>query len=224
MTYHINLIKLLFSMDDHLYRINKAEKIQALWKWCSLLCLFSIIIYGWMALLGIGSDFISSHATALNATEYELSKLGFVIGRGLYAILLTAIILFLSALIFYSITGIPFRKLIIMQQVVLLMMLVERVLWIPLMLYWGLDWYVSPLSFGIIASYFTEYQWIIYFFGAISLFQLWIIGFQVKFLRYLSPIKRRWIWLTVILLHIFYWAAAASLALIDNHLVRGWFG
>ncbi|GGB49260.1 hypothetical protein GCM10011409_28580 [Lentibacillus populi] len=177
-----------------------------------------------MALLGIGSDFISSHATALNATEYELSKLGFVIGRGLYAILLTAIILFLSALIFYSITGIPFRKLIIMQQVVLLMMLVERVLWIPLMLYWGLDWYVSPLSFGIIASYFTEYQWIIYFFGAISLFQLWIIGFQVKFLRYLSPIKRRWIWLTVILLHIFYWAAAASLALIDNHLVRGWFG
>lgn len=224
MTYHINLVKLFFSMDDHLYRIDKAEKIKSLWKLCALLCLCSIIIYAWMACLGIGSDILSGNATLLSAHEYELNKLGFVVGRCVYAILLTGIILFLSSLVFYSITGISFRKLVIMQQVVLVIMFVERVIWIPLMLYWGLDWYISPLSFGVVASYLTENSWLVYFFGALSLFQLGIIWFQAKFLCYLSLVKWRWVWLTVILLHIFYWAAAASLALVDNHLIRGWFG
>ncbi|MGY0694059.1 hypothetical protein ACW2QC_14975 [Virgibacillus sp. FSP13] len=223
MVYSINIIKLLFSMDDHLYRIGKAEKVKNLWKLCLLLILFSVIIYAWMATLGIGSDIISSNAMGLTMLDYEQSKFSFVVGRCVFAILLALIVLFIPSLILYSITGIQYQKLIIMQQIVLLIMLVERLLWIPLMLYWGLDWYVSPLSFGIIASYFTDTPWIISFFGAISLLQLWIIWFQVKYIRYLSTVKKRWIWLSVIVIHIIYWLTVTFLGFIDVHLISGWF-
>lgn len=224
MVYHQNLLKFFFSMDDHLYRIRKAETVNHVRKWCLLLCLFSIIIYGWMASLGIGSDFISSTRTGLSMQEYESSKLDFVIGRCVYAVLLTAVILFLSALLFYAVFDIPFWRLLVMQQAVLFIMLLERIVWVPLMLIWGLDWYVSPLSFGIIASYLTGNNWIIFFFGAISIVQLWIIWFQVKYLRFMSSYGKGRVWLMVILLHLFYWIVAATVASVDNHLLRGWFG
>ncbi|WP_188456407.1 hypothetical protein [Virgibacillus oceani] len=223
MTYYINLVKMLFNMDDHLFRIQKAEKLKNVWKISALLLLFSVLIYAWSAYLGIGTDIISGNATDWGASEYERSKLWFVVGRMLFAIVFTILLLFIPSLIYYAITGIPYQKLIIMQQLVILAMLVERIVWIPLMLWWGLDWYVSPLSFGIIASYFTDASWLIYFFGAISLFQLGIIWFQVKYLSSLSAVKKNWIWVSVIFLHIVYWIVVSGLAFVDVYLISGWF-
>ncbi|MBP1970898.1 hypothetical protein J2Z83_003034 [Virgibacillus natechei] len=224
MSYPINVFKFLFSMDDHLFRIRKAEKVQNLWKVSALLVLCSVFVYVWMAYLGIGTAIISQDATALSSTEYELSKLWFIIGRVLFAVLFAALLLFVPTLYFYLLTDIPYRKLIIMQQVVLLVLLVERILWVPLVLFSGLDWYVSPLSFGVIASYLTETPWIIYFFGAISLFQLWVIWFQVKYLSTMTAIKKHWLWVNVICLHILYWCLAAFLAYANTYIISGWFG
>lgn len=223
MLYQINILKFLFPIDDHLYRVHKAETLKNLWKIVSLLVLFSAVVYAWMAILGIGSDIISGNATAFNPLEYEESKFWFVLGRIGFGVLFALVILFVPSFLFYIITGIPYRKLLIMQEIVLLAMLIERVIWIPLVVYLGLDWFVSPLSFGIIASYFTDLAWVVLFFGAISLFQLWIIWFQVRFLSYLSTIRKRWIWFSVIFLHIICWAVVAALAFMDIHMISGWF-
>ncbi|OZU87281.1 hypothetical protein CIL03_17845 [Virgibacillus indicus] len=223
MTYYVNVFRMLFSLDDHLFRIHKAEKIHKLWKATVLLILLCIVVYTWMAMLGIGTDMISSTAVQGGQLEYEQSKFWFIIGRMVYAIVFACIILFLPSLLFYLLTGIPYRKLLIMQQLVLFVMLIERIIWIPLVTLNGLDWYVSPLSFGIIASYLTEVSWAIYFFGAISLFQLWIIWFQVKYLNGFSSIRKRWIWINVIGLHILFWCVAALLAYADTYIVSGWF-
>ncbi|GAB3069762.1 hypothetical protein GCM10027286_37270 [Virgibacillus ainsalahensis] len=224
MIYYINLFKILFSMNDHLFRIRRAEKIHNLWKVSGLLVLLSVIMYAWMAYLGLGSDILSGYATSLSPAEYEISKLEFIMGRVGFAVILAVMILFIPTLLFYLLTEIPYHKLIIMQQVVLLVMLIERLTWILLMLISGLDWYVSPMSFGIITSYFTETPWMIYFFGALSLFQLWIIGFQVKYLSTMSTVKKRWLWVSVIVLHIIYWCLAALFAYADTFIVSGWFG
>ncbi|MFD1039121.1 hypothetical protein ACFQ3N_12080 [Virgibacillus byunsanensis] len=221
--YTINILKLLFSIDDHLFRIKKAEAFKNLWKLTIALILVSMTIYAWMAMLGIGSDIISGSATEMGQLTYEESKLWFVAGRIVFAVVFACLILFLPALILYSLTGISFKKLVIMQQMVLFVMLTERIIWIPLVVFLGLDWYVSPMSFGIIASYITEMPLIIYFFGAISIFQLWIIWFQVKFIGSMSLIKTHWLWTTVILLHLFYWLLVATLAYIDTELISGWF-
>lgn len=224
MTYSINLIKIFFAMDDHLFRIRKAEKIHQLWKTSAILILISMVVYGWMAYLGIGSDLVSKGAVGLTPEAYEASKFWFLIGRVIYAVFLALLILFVPSLLFYLLTEIPYQKLLIMQQTVLVVMLIERMIWIPLVLLIGLDWHVSPLSFGIIASYATDVPWAIYFFGAISLFQLWIIWFQVKFITSLVSMKKQWIWLNVILLHFLGWALTALITFADTYIVSGWFG
>ncbi|GGJ98566.1 hypothetical protein GCM10007063_21080 [Lentibacillus kapialis] len=223
MLYHVNPVKFFFPIDDHLFRLKKAEALKNLWKISLLLILCSTGVYAWMALLGVGSGMISAEAISLTSFEYEAGKVWFVLGRMVFAVVFALLVLFIPSLFFYSFTDIPFKKIIILQQIVLFVMLAERVLWIPLAVYGGLDWFVSPWSFGIIASYVTDTLWVVVFFGAISLFQLWIIWFQVKFLNYLSPVKKPWIWLSVIFIHIFYWIGTAALAFLDSHLVSGWF-
>src|SRR5690606_21255313 len=135
-----------------------------------------------MAMLGIGSSPLSSGAVVLTTSEYEMQKLWFIIGRMIYSLAFVLFVLFVPSLIFYWVTKIQYKKLLLMQLVVLFVLLIERVLWIPFVVYFGLDWYVSPLSFGIIASYLTDLPFLIYLFDTLSLFQLWIVAFPTKFL------------------------------------------
>lgn len=222
MVYDANVFKFLFSKKDHMLKMREAEVVKGVWKMSAILVLLSMLIYGWMAYLGMGSDHISSQATALSAIEYEQSKFWFLVGRVCFGLLLSLFLLFIVPFILYGLTEIPFKKLVIMQQLVLCVLLVERIIWIPLFVFAGLDWYVSPLSFGIIASYITDIPWIISFFGAISLFQLWIIWFQVTYIHSLSSMKKQSIWASIILLHVFYWLMVAFLVYFDTSLLGGW--
>ncbi|GGA88018.1 hypothetical protein [Ornithinibacillus halotolerans] len=223
MTYSINLIKLLFAVDDHIYRIGKAELIRTPWKVMFLLLFLSLFVYSGMAMLGIGSQAISSGATIYTQSEFEMQKLWFIIGRIIYSLLFFLFVLFVPSFIFYLVTKIPYKKLLLMQTVVLFVLLLERVIWIPLVVYFGLDWYVSPLSFGIIASYLTDISYLIFLFGSISIFQLWIVGFQIKFLKNLSATDNRIIWATVILFNAIVWVVTALVAYTDNLMVNRWF-
>ncbi|AVQ97695.1 hypothetical protein OBCHQ24_00975 [Oceanobacillus iheyensis] len=224
MTYHNNLLRFLFSMDDHLIRVKEAESIKRVWKVNVLLVLLSLILYGYMAYLGMGTNLLSPQAQSLAPLAYEQQKFWFLTGRLIFGLLFAVFILFIPSLYFSLLTDIPYKKLIIMQQVVLFVLLVERAIWIPLAVFNGLDWYVSPVSFGIIASYFTEIPWLIYFFGAISLFQLWIIWFQVRYIRNLTEIKKQWVWGYVLLFHFFFWLLTALLAYMDQYMINRWFG
>ncbi|WP_042145459.1 hypothetical protein [Paucisalibacillus sp. EB02] len=223
MTYSINIFKLLFAVDDHIFRIGKAELIRTPWKVMLLLMLFSTFLYSGMGMLGIGSSPISSGAVVLTPSEYEMQKLWFIIGRIIYSLAFVLFILFVPSLIFYWVTKIQYKKLLLMQLVVLFVLLIERILWIPFVVYFGLDWYVSPLSFGIIASYFTDIPFLIYLFGAISLFQLWIVAFQIKFVSKLSAIQKGWIWSTVILFNLAVWTLTAVVAFTDILMINRWF-
>lgn len=225
MDYHPNFLKFLFSPNDHLFRMNKAEQMKPFWKSNVLLVLLGMFLYLGMALLGIGSELISQDAVLLGELDYESSKLWFAVGRLLYGLLFGLFILFVPAYLYNLLTDIPYKKLVIMQQIVLFVLLIERLLWIPLIYFAGLDWYVSPFSFGIIASYITEHTWLIYFFGAISIFQLWIMYFQVHCLSYMSTtLKKGWLWVSVIFLHLLGWGFAATISFVDQYIISGWFG
>ncbi|PKR77839.1 hypothetical protein CEY16_07880 [Halalkalibacillus sediminis] len=224
MTYRNRLFSLFTSMDDEIFRIQKAEQIEKMWRVPLLLIVATVVLYIWMSYLGMGTNIVSPNITAFSVQEFEASKFWFIAGRGLFAILLAILILFLSSFWFYIWMDVGYRKLIIMQQVVLLVMLLERVLWIPLALYIGLDWYVSPWSFGIIASYFTSMEWVIVFFGTITLFQVWIIWFQIKFLSKVTTMKMYLIWIVVMMLHLFGWVCVTLISYFDGILINGWFG
>lgn len=223
MTYSLQVFRFIFAVDDHIFRIGKAEEVRNPWKSIFLLGLFTIFVYGVMGMLGMGSTLISNGAVLLDPAEYEMQKLWFIIGRIVFALIFVLFILSIPTFIFYWVTRVPFKKILLMQVVILFLMLVERVLWIPLAVYFGLDWFVSPFSFGVIASYFTDIHLLIYLFGAISLFQLWIIGIQIKFLIRLSNIHKGWIYATVILLHLAIWTVTAIVSYMDILVIDRWF-
>ncbi|MHA6250753.1 hypothetical protein [Oceanobacillus sp. CAU 1775] len=223
MIYRPHVLKFLFSIKDHIYRLKLSEKVRGLWLSSILLIIMSAIIYGWMGSLGIGSQFLSMDASLIDSTTYEGNKLWFMIGRIGYGILFAVLILFVPSLLFYYLADVPYQKLVVMQQVVLFVLLLERIIWIPLATLAGLDWYVSPLSLGVIVSYLTEIDWLIYFFGAISLFQIWVIWFQYRFLSQLSEERRVPLIGFVILLQIIGWALAATVALGDTFIIGRWF-
>ncbi|MBM7554368.1 hypothetical protein [Thalassobacillus pellis] len=220
MLYSINLLQLLFRREDHLFKIKRAERLQNFWKWVVLLLATSILTYIWTSWVGLGMDPISVNATEFTRMEYEFRKAWFLIGRTAFALLLAIFVLFITSFVWWLFNNVPYNKLVIIQMNVLLVMLLERLTWIPLLVYAGVDWYVSPLSFGVPASYFTDIQWIIYIFGAISVFQLWIIWYQVRCLNYLSATKKHWIWFGVIFWHILLWAGTAALSNYDIFLLR----
>lgn len=223
MSYQNNVFKFFFSMEDHFEHIKHVERIRNFWRGLFLLFFCSVLIYGFMAYLGLGTDILSANMLKVTPLEYEQQKFWFMVGRMGYAALLAGFILFVPSLLYYAVTGIPYRKIVIMQQVVLVVMLIERVTWIPLAVWNGLDWYLSPLSLGIIASYITKQEYLIYFFGMISLFQVWIIGFQVKYLRFFTDMRKLWLWFMVIGLHVFFWSMASVLVFADQYLLNRWF-
>ncbi|TFB14203.1 hypothetical protein E3U55_14230 [Filobacillus milosensis] len=218
------IYRLFTDLDGQLYRIEKAEYIST-WKMNVSLFLATIAIYIWMAWLGMGSNPISSTLHATTPGVFNAFKLWFIAGRGLFAIIFAGIILFLVSYIFYLFTSIPYRKLVIMQQVVLVVLLFERLLWIPLFVFLGLNWYVSPFSLGVLASYVTDFELVIYFFGAISILQIWIMFFQVKYMYRLQTLAldKRNIWWIVIAWHIFTYILVATLSYYDEELLFGWF-
>lgn len=222
--FDLNVFKILFSVNDSIARLKEAEKINNVWKVSSLLILASMIIYGWMAYLGIGSNVILSSGRRFSPDVYESSKFWFIIGRTMFGALYALFIIFVPALIFKWLTNIEFKKLVTMQLVVLFVALIERLTWIPVVLSAGIDIHVSPFSFGILAAYFTSKTWVIYFFGAISIFQLWIIWFQVKFISSLIDVKKVLIWISVIVLHIVEWWIIAIILFMSPLLIGRWFG
>src|SRR5690625_6007958 len=124
--YNLNVFRFLLSIDDSLLRMKEAEKINHIWKTSSLLICMSMIIYGWMAYLGIGSNVILSSGLRFTPAEYESSKFWFIIGRTLFGAGYALFFILVLAIIFKWLTYIEFVRLVVMQLVVLLVLLLER--------------------------------------------------------------------------------------------------
>ncbi|MFC0525394.1 hypothetical protein ACFFGV_17560 [Pontibacillus salicampi] len=219
MSYKVQVAKLFFRREDSMFQINKAEAITHLWKRISLFLLLSMLVYGFTAWKGLGMTPFSAQATSWSFATYETMKLFFLSGRVLYGLFFALIILFYTPFFYWLFTGISYKKLMTVQLNVLFVLLLERLTWVAFVQYLGLEWYVSPFSFGVIASYLTDMEWLIYFGGAASLFQIWVMWLQSKALFLFSSIKKWKLVVMVVLLHLFYWAAAASLTYYDVELL-----
>jgi hypothetical protein len=212
----IILFKGLKKPSFFFYHLKEMEVLKGYRRSIFNLFLLSAFIFGLISAFGIGMDPLSKELTKLSSTSYELEKFMFFLGRIIAGILYASIILFVPALIFWTISekG-EYRKLIIVQALVLLILLLERLTYIPLSMFFSLDWFSSPLSLGVIAQYITTKPWVIYFLGSFSLFKIWIFYIQYKGLKLLTEQKNWLIWTVILLTNLFFWAITAFLAYID---------
>lgn len=87
MTYSVHLIKLFIRRDDHLFKLNEAEKLKNVWNLLFFLLALTLLTFVWTAWLGLGTDAISANMTELTRADYELRKAWFLIGRAAYGLL-----------------------------------------------------------------------------------------------------------------------------------------
>jgi hypothetical protein len=212
----VRLFKGLTQPSLFFYQLTEAEKLERYRKKVFLLFFFSVFSFGFIAFFGIGMDSLSKELTELSPTSYELEKFLFFLGRLLAGLLYAAIILFVPSLIFWTISeeG-EYKKLVMTQGIVLIILMLEKISYIPLSLFLSLDWHSSPFSLGVLAQYITSHSWVVYFLGSISLFKVWILYIQYKGLKSLTQQKNWIIWLVILLTNLFFWAITALLAYIN---------
>ncbi|MFT8323165.1 MAG: hypothetical protein ABF649_20060 [Bacillus sp. (in: firmicutes)] len=204
MDFYAQVISGLKDMNTASYELDRKEKIIGLTKNIVILFILTTILYGISSFLGIGNEVVSRELEQYNAHDFELNKLLFAIGQVSWAWVFLSINLFLVPLYFYVFTEIDYQKLLHIQLLAAFVLLLEKLLLIPLQLFFGLTSLSSIFSFGIIVQALTTKQ-IFYYIGAeITLFKIWMIYIQYKYLSILSGKSRRFIFLIVIVLYVFF--------------------
>lgn len=205
----------LFKPMTTFYQLGKAEIIYGL-KWRLFwLILLTTVIFTAEGFIGIGSASISKSLTLDPKDIFEWHKALFIIGKVLSGMVYSVCILCIPSLYFSIFADISYRKTVVIQVFVLFILLLEQISYIPLVMWLNLDWYSSPLSFGVIVQYLTSNPFVIALLGSLSIFKIWAIYIQYKGLCSLSEKKRLPILVLVILINLIFWGFTALLTYID---------
>jgi hypothetical protein len=215
MSYRLKLWRGLFKRDVASYQLHKAEIFYGVWGRVVLLLFCSAVIYGVSGLLGIGTEPIVKEIpnTGLDKIYIKLSL--FTLGKMFAGIVIALFLLFAPTLIYWSLTDIPYRKLVIIQTFVLMIFLLERVANILLMYVFHLPWFSSPLSLGVVAQTLELPTLVIYLAGGISIFFVLSIKITYDFLKQLTDTSRVKVLLMVVCWHVFLLLTQTILAFVD---------
>lgn len=211
----VELLRGLFNYNDYTYKLRDAEDVPGVWKKAALLILLSGLVFGVSAYFGIGSEYLSKKLTAISREEYEMHKLLFMAGQTIMGLFFGAAMIFLPALFFWSLSDLELKKLLSVQFFVLPILLLEKIIIIPLATGIGLTQVSSPFALGTIAQYLTEQDFIIYLLASISLFKVWAIFIEYKYLKILTEKSPKLLLLMIIGINLVFWLFSALFAFIQ---------
>ncbi|MBM4761495.1 hypothetical protein [Bacillus sp. B15-48] len=212
--FQIRLLRGLRRPNDYIYDLKNTESVGKVWRHVIALILLSGFVSGLSAFFGIGGEYLADELTKASAAEFEWKKLLFLIGQVLWGFFYGAVILYLSSLWFWSMTDTGLRKFLVMQLIVLLVLLVEKLLFIPVSLLLGVPELSSPFSFGPIAQSLTNNAFIVNFFSAITIFKLLAMWIQYCYVRGLTEKSRAIVLGLVLGLNLLYWLFTAVFSII----------
>lgn len=209
------LLRGLWEPAIHSYQLKSTETIPGLWRRLVLIAFISALLFGVSAYFGIGSEYISKKMTDLSNEEYEMHKAFYVVGQMLWGIVYATCILFIPAILFWTLTDLEMYKLITIQFMVLAILLMEKIVMIPINLAGGLAGISSPFSLGVMGQYLTGNDIVLYFLAAITLFKIWTVFIQYKYLSVLSDRGPKLLLAAVIAMNLSFWFMSALLSYIQ---------
>ncbi|MBM7690725.1 hypothetical protein JOC77_000128 [Peribacillus deserti] len=215
MVYRVRVLKGMAEPNIFRYGLSSAEALSGLWVRIILALLSSAFLFTLSGFLGIGSESLSGQITRLSPSEFETAKLVFLCGQLLSGLLYAGIILFFFGLFFHILFDIEYKKILAVQLIALTIGLVSKAVSMLMAIFAGIGTSASPLSFGVIGHYLTDFDPLRFFLGQISVFQIAIIAFQFYMFRSLSEKKPGFILLLLILLHMLFWIIQAVLLAIN---------
>ncbi|VEF46506.1 Uncharacterised protein [Bacillus freudenreichii] len=215
MIYQLRILKGLLYPKRSFFQLEKAESVYDLRLKLFLLFLMSTLVFAVSGFAGIGSHVFSSELTEVSSGEFEWLKSYFIAGRFILGLFYAALIIFFQALWFWTLTDVPYSKLVVLQAFIFPILLLEQAINIFLTVQLNLPWSSSPFSLGPIAQYMTDKRYFIYFLGCISLFKVWVISIQLYGLRILSRRRQLSLFGIVLGVHLIFWLGSAFLAFLD---------
>lgn len=210
----IEVFRGLFNYNYYTYKLRDTERFPGVWKKTILFILLSGLIFGLSAYYGVDSEYLSKKLTSIPRAEYEMNKALFLAGQIIQGLFFGAIMLFLPALFFWTVTDLEFKRLLTIQLFVMPILLLEKLLIVPMALYLGLTKISSPFSLGVIAQYITGNDFIIHFLAYISIFKIWAIFIEYKYLKAMTEKNPKIVLLLVIGIHLVIWLFAAFISFI----------
>ncbi|MGM0843555.1 MAG: hypothetical protein ACQEUT_01160 [Bacillota bacterium] len=211
----VKLFKGLFHPSTYFYQLRQSEILKDYYIKLLFLFIISMLVFGLNASFGWGTVPLSKEFTEMSSTEFEIHKFFFFVGRLLLGILYAAFILFIPSLLFWTLSDAGFKKLVVLQGITLIILLIEKLTYLPLLTFLSINWYSSPFALGVIGQSLTNNEWLKYFLGSISLFKIWAMVLQFMGLRWLTDKTRIVILLWVLLINLLFWSITAFLAYID---------
>jgi hypothetical protein len=173
--------------------LGKAEKISGFWKRLILLLVITFILASIGSIFGIGNDILSKELNNLSSTGFEATKSLFAIGQIIRVLIEALLIITIPSLFFWAVSDKEWKKFMVVQQYVLVLFLLEKLLLLPFAVFLGLTADISnPFSLGIIGQYLTNNEFILLCLAQISIFKIWAVVLQFKYIKELigSTAKR----------------------------------
>ena len=173
--------------------LGKAEKISGFWKRLILLLVITFILASIESIFGIGNDILSKELNNLSNTGFEATKSLFAIGQIIRVLIEALLIITIPSLFFWAVSEREWEKFMVVQQYVLVLFLLEKLLLLPFAVFLGLTADISnPFSLGIIGQYFTNNEFFLLCLAQISIFKVWAVVLQFKYIKELieSTAKR----------------------------------
>ncbi|MFB6467390.1 hypothetical protein ACE38V_11330 [Cytobacillus sp. Hz8] len=214
MDYHVQLFRGIIHPKISAYQLQKAEQISALVKKMMLLFFSSLLLFALSAYFGIGNESISKTINNWSAEEFEARKLWFALGQVVWGVIWTGFILFFPALLYWILTDLEYRKLLVLQLFAGVILLLEKLVLLPFQYQLGIDVQSSPFSLGVLAQYITNNRFLIGFFGAITLFKVGIMFLQYHYLKILTDRTSKQLIFIILSINLFFWIFTAILSMI----------
>ncbi|WP_338471001.1 hypothetical protein R4Z10_19850 [Niallia sp. XMNu-256] len=168
-------------------QLGKAESLSGFWKNLLFLLGLTLLLSLFTSFYGIGNDILSPELNGHLATEFEAMKSLFAIGQMAWKLFEALFILTIPSLFFWAISDIEWKKFIVVQQEILVIFLLEKAALIPFALFLGITSHLSnPFSLGIIGQYVTDQPFILIFLAKMSIFTIWAVILQYKYVKVLA--------------------------------------
>ncbi|KOP71969.1 hypothetical protein ACFFHH_02020 [Cytobacillus solani] len=212
MVYYVQLIKGLLHPSNFSYQMEKAEEIRGLWKKVVFLILSSILISAIAGYYGVGLDILAKEITGIPQQELEAKKVIAGIGKVIWGAGFAAFVLFGWSIILWALMDLPYKKLVVIQLFVLIILLLEKAVLLPFNVSLGISSEFSPFGLGVMARYITSNMIVVYLLSHISIFKIWVIIFQYVCIKRMSEKNPKVIFILIVCVNLFFWLISTLLS------------
>lgn len=196
--YYVRLFKGLREPYITAQQLIKAETIGGYWKKLFLLLFITCLLAATTAYFGIGNELLAKELNSLSNTEFEATKSLFAGGQIISFLLGAIFTITIPSLFFWAISEIEWKKYIVVQCFVLTILLIEKLVMIPFVIFIGLPDISNPFSLGVIGQSLTSNSIILQFLAQITIFKIWAIILQIKYIKLMAEqTTKRTAWIVI---------------------------